>query len=84
MDIKNFTKDFFADGVVGSHFEIFSNKKIIAEGCFGIIEYNENYVRINLSKGEVQIFGNKLEIANMLGDTITVEGNISNFEFIGV
>ena len=84
MDIKNLANDILIDGVVGCHIELFSNKKLIIEGCYGIIEYNENFVRINLSKGEVQIFGSKLEIFNMVSDTITVKGVIDNIEFIGV
>ena len=84
MDIKSFANDILLDGIVGSHIELFSNKKILVEGCYGIIEYNENFVRINLSKGEVQIFGSKLDIFNMVSDTITVKGNIDNIEFIGV
>ena len=84
MDIKSFANDILLDGIVGCHIELFSNKKILVEGCYGIIEYNENFVRINLSKGEVQIFGSKLDIFNMVSDTITVKGNIDNIEFIGV
>ncbi len=84
MDIKNFANDILFDGVVGSHIELFSNKKLIAEGCYGIIEYSENLVRINLSKGEIQIFGKGLEIINMVSDTISVKGLIENIEFIGV
>ena len=84
MGIKNLVDDLYFDGVVGSHIELFSNKKLIAEGCYGIIEYNENFVRINLIKGEIQIFGNNLEIFNMVSDTITVKGIIENIEFVGV
>lgn len=84
MDIKNFANDILLDGVVGCHIELFSNKKLLVEGCYGITEYNENFIIINLSKGEVQIFGSKLELYNMVSDTITVKGNIDNIEFIGV
>ena len=84
MDIKNFANDILLDGVVGCHIELISNKKLLVEGCYGITEYNENFIIINLSKGEVQIFGSKLELYNMVSDTITVKGNIDNIEFIGV
>ena len=72
-----------ADMVIGTHIEIFSNKKILIEGCYGINEYNEELVRINLSKGQLLIFGRNLELKNMESKNITVIGIIHSIEFPG-
>lgn len=84
MDIANKFNDYvYENGISGSHIEIFSNKKITVEGCYGINEYNEDIVRVNMPKGEFIILGKNLEIKNMENKNITVCGVLISFEFSG-
>ena len=87
MDISNKFNNFFKESeineIIGTNIQIFSNKKMIIEGCYGINEYNSDMVRINLPKGEFLIFGSNLEIRNMQDKTVTVCGILNSFEFVG-
>lgn len=87
MDItgkfSNFLSDHGIEEICGPNIQIFSNKKIIIEGCYGINEYNSDIVRINLPKGHFLIFGRNLEIKNMEDKTVTVCGVLNSFEFSG-
>lgn len=67
----------------GPNIQIFSNKKIIVEGCYGLNEYSSDIVRINLPKGEFIILGRDLEIKNMEDKSVIVCGVLCSFEFSG-
>ncbi len=85
----SFTEKF--NSLIPEHFEeisgpliqLFSNKKIIIEGCYGINEYNCDIVKINLPKGQLIIFGRELEIINMEEKTVIIKGFLHSFEFSG-
>jgi sporulation protein YqfC len=47
----------------------------------GIIEYNLTRLRINLSRGFLEIQGNNLEIKNLLPDEMSVYGDINMIKF---
>ncbi len=63
------------------HTEIFSNKKIIIEGCKNIIDYKENYIKIKFKKGFFNIMGNDFVITDFNEDKIEIKGNILSIEF---
>ena len=42
-----------------------SNKEVLIDGCKGIVEYNENIIRLNIPEGQIQFRGRGLEIACM-------------------
>lgn len=81
--LNNLISEYGMEEICGPNIQIFSNKKIIVEGCYGINEYNSDIVRINLPKGQFLIFGRNLEIKNMEDKTVTVCGVLSSFEFVG-
>lgn len=82
----NFTEDLDevlnAQLISGAHTEIFSNKKIIIEGCNGIIEYQSEYLKLKLKKGFLAIMGTNFLITNFNDEKITIKGNIASIEFL--
>lgn len=70
-----------AGSISGPRIEIISNKELSIDGCKGIIEYNDFYVRIKINKGEITVFGESLDIPVFDGPAITVCGKIKSIEF---
>lgn len=81
----NFIKDrdeiLNSDLVGGAHTEIFSNKKIIIEGCQSIVDYQNDYLKLKLKKGFLNIMGNEFLITAFDNEKIVVKGNILSIEF---
>lgn len=67
--------------ISGVHTEIFSNKRIIIEGCHNIIEYQENYIKLKLKKGFLCVFGTCFLISAFEEQKIIIKGNINSIEF---
>lgn len=65
----------------GSHIEIISNKSFTLEGCFGVVDYRDDYVKLKLKKGYVIICGKRLNITYYENETITLTGIIVSTEF---
>lgn len=63
--------------------EIIGNNRINIEGCYGIQEYNDEIIKVNMPKGFLMIIGFGLEICVMQERSITVEGIIKSLEFEG-
>lgn len=70
-----------ADELEKPNIELCSDKKVTIEGCKGIIEYNENTVRINCGRLIVKCCGDGLCICAPNSDTITVSGTIISVEY---
>ncbi len=71
------------DRISDTRIEIFGQKRIVIEGCFGIREYSEDIVQVNLPKGTIIIMGSRLEIIILSGRSITLDGNIVSVQFEG-
>lgn len=65
----------------GAHIEIYSNKKIIIEGCFGIVDYQENYIKLKLKRGFLSLSGTDFLILYYEDEKIDIKGNILTLEF---
>lgn len=81
----NFIKDndeIFNSEMIGStHTEIFANKKIIIEGCQSIVDYQNNYLKLKLKKGFLNILGSEFLITTFDDQKIIIKGNIMSIEF---
>ena len=67
---------------VGSaHIELFGNREITVEGCMGVFEYRDTYLKLKLPKGALILCGTCFDITAFEGTTITVKGNLSSLEF---
>lgn len=65
----------------GAHIELFSNKSALIDGCAGVIEYTDEYVKLNIGKGTVSICGTNLQIVYFDAEQLSLSGKISNIEF---
>ncbi len=64
-----------------SHIEMFSNTLINIDGCMGVYEYTDTYLKIKLSKGALVLCGSDFDITYFENSLITVKGKISSVEF---
>lgn len=67
--------------IKGAHIQLFFNRKIIVDGCHGVFEYADDFIRLNLGKGALLLFGKDFDILAFEGKLITIKGNISSIEF---
>jgi sporulation protein YqfC len=56
--------------------------ELYLENHRGIIEYSSQRLRINLSRGFLEILGSKLEIKALLPEEMKIEGDISSCRFV--
>lgn len=63
------------------HIEIFGSGKIEIDGCEGVYEYNNDYLKLRLKKGALIICGNDFDILTFENKLITVKGKITSLEF---
>lgn len=61
---------------------VIGRNELYLENHRGIIEYSSQRLRINLSRGFLEILGEKLEIKALLPDEIKIWGEISSFKFV--
>ena len=70
------------DAIVSSvHIEMKSNRKITVEGCQSIEEYDENMIRINVSKMLISFFGRDMQIRCLTSDALVITGFVTGIEF---
>ena len=67
--------------ISGARIEMISNKELSVDGCRGISEYNDVYVRLKIIGGEITVVGTSLDIPVYDGPQITVKGIIKSIEF---
>ena len=66
---------------VKSHIELFSNREITVECCQGILDYNSDYIKLRLAKGNVILFGKSLYVSSFEANTIRIKGELHSIEF---
>lgn len=64
------------------HFEMNSNKEVIIEGSSGVLEYDENLIRIKTGKFISQFIGRNLNIKCLTEDSLVIDGFITSIEFV--
>ena len=72
---------FESNALFAPHIEIFGNSNINIDGCVGVYEYNDTYIKLKLAKGALILCGNGFEISLFEHRMITVKGKISSLEF---
>ncbi|MDQ5983717.1 MAG: YabP/YqfC family sporulation protein [Eubacteriales bacterium SKADARSKE-1] len=65
-----------------AHFEVNSNSEVIIEGCKGILQYDENIIKVNMGKMITAFCGRKLSVKCLNTDSLIVTGFITSIEFI--
>ena len=62
--------------------ELLGNSEAVVEGCKGILEYDDNIIRIAIHKMEVKFSGMDLSIKSLNSESVIIEGQISGIEFL--
>ena len=65
-----------------AHIEIFGNNKISIDGCLGVYEYKDTYLKLRLVKGTLILCGIGFNITYFENSTISIKGKISAVEFV--
>ncbi len=65
-----------------AHIEIYGNSKIVIDGCLGVYEYKETYIKLRLHKGAAIICGSDLNVLRFEDKLITITGKIGDVEFV--
>lgn len=65
----------------GAKIEMLSNREVSVDGCRGIAEYNDIYVKLKIIGGLLIITGKELKIPVFERPVITVCGEIGAIEF---
>ena len=65
-----------------THFEMNSNREVVVEGCRGILQYDENIIKVNMDKMITAFYGRNLSIKCLSADSLIVEGFITSIEFL--
>ena len=81
--LGGFSEDETARENIGSaRIEICGNTRITVDGCLGVYEYRDTYLRLRLTKGTVILCGIGFNIVFFENRQITVKGKISSVEFV--
>lgn len=64
-----------------SHIEIIGNTALTLEGCLGVAEYTDTYMKLKLQKGSLILCGSEFDISFFENKQISVKGKISSVEF---
>ena len=74
--------DLNKDVLDSAHIEIYGNSKIVIDGCLGVYEYKDTYIKLRLHKGAAIICGSNLNVVHFEDKLITITGKISEVEFV--
>lgn len=65
-----------------SHIEISGNTEAIVDGCQGVLQYDENVIKLNTAKMVVKFTGKRLQIKCMTNENAIISGYITGVEFL--
>lgn len=58
------------------------NYEAVLDGCQGVIEYEDSYIKLNIGGKLVKFTGSKLQIRCMTGENVILDGEIQSIEFL--
>ena len=70
------------DDSVNGNIELYGNKQIIIDGAKGVIDYSEDFLKIDLGNICLKISGRNLVIESFIYEQIDVKGEIVTVEFM--
>lgn len=62
--------------------ELSGNREAVVEGCQGILEYDENIIRLSTGKMSIRFTGRNLQIKVLTHTSAVVDGFITGIEFL--
>ena len=70
------------EDIVNGNIELFGNKQIIVDGCKGVIDYNEDFLKLDLGKIILKVTGRNLVIDSYIYEQVDLKGEIVSVEFM--
>jgi sporulation protein YqfC len=70
------------EDIVKGNIELFGNKQIIVDGCKGVIDYNEDFLKLDLGKIVLKVTGRNLVIDSYIYEQVDLKGEIVSVEFM--
>lgn len=70
------------DESIGGNIELYGNKQIIIEGCKGVIDYCEDFLKLDLGSITLKVTGRDLIIESYIYEQIDLKGEIVSVEFM--
>lgn len=64
-----------------SQINLKGNREIIIDGCYGIVEYSDCLISINIGKSTLKLMGFDFSILDYTDSNIIIRGNIKSIEF---
>ncbi|MBQ3151111.1 MAG: YabP/YqfC family sporulation protein [Clostridia bacterium] len=65
-----------------AHIELSGNKEAVVDGCKGVLQYDEDIIRLNTGRLTVCFRGSDLCIRSMQAEQVFVCGHIITIEFL--
>lgn len=62
--------------------ELSGNREAVVDGCQGVLEYDENVIKLATGKMSIKFIGRNLQIKVLTHDSAIVDGFITGIEFI--
>lgn len=76
------TGDFPRDPMGRSaHITLFGNREVVIDGCYGIIEYSDCQIKVNVGNQVLSLTGSGFDISDYSCTAMTVRGRITGLEF---
>ena len=67
---------------VKGNVELYGNKRIIVESCKGVVDYCEDFLKLDLGELILKISGRDLVIESYVYEEIELKGEIVSLEFM--
>lgn len=58
------------------------NQEVVLDGCQGVIEYEDNFIKLKIGRQMVKFTGQGLQIKCMTGENVIIDGHILSVEFM--
>jgi len=82
LDLLGKTIDFPCDPLGKSaHITLIADKEAVIDGCYGIIEYSEMLIKVNIGDRILVITGVGFDISDYSATSLTVRGTIKSLEY---
>jgi sporulation protein YqfC len=65
-----------------AHIEMAGNREAVIDGCQGVVEYDENIIKLSTGKMVIKFSGRDLQIKTLTHDSAVVSGFILAMEFL--
>ena len=61
--------------------ELYGNKEIIVDGCKGVTDYGDSFIKLNIGEKNLKISGRELVVTSYIYEQANIKGEIVSLEF---